>query len=96
MIYIPSTALNVIEVNVNLHHIYPGIELTLQVPQNIPYLVLDSSSTLIGFNEEPIKHGKFYHPQPGTDFIVLGQLYDEESKTLPLLPTSYLLNSTHS
>ena len=96
MQYIPDSSLNIIEVELNLQNIYPDNSFTINVPQDINYIVLDSSHTLIGFVFEPIKHVRFYHPHPGTDFNILGQFYDNYCQTLSLLKTSHLLSSIHS
>lgn len=96
MKYIPDSALNLFEAELNLSHIYPDTILKINQPENVNFIVLDSSHTLIGFEHEPIKNGKFYHPQPGTDFNILGQFYDNDGQTLSLLKTSHLLSSIHS
>lgn len=96
MQYIPDSSLNIIEVDLNLSGIYPETTFKINLPLDINFIVLDSSHTLIGFTHEPIKNGKFYHPQPGTDFNILGQFYDNDGNTLPLLSNSYILPSTQS
>lgn len=96
MQYIPDSSLNIIEADLDLSDIYPDKTFKVNVPQNILFIVLDQSNTLIGFTHEPIKHGKYFHPQPSTDFTILGQFYDNDGLTLPLLKNSYLLTSIHS
>lgn len=96
MQYIPDSSFNIIEADLDLNDIYPGKTFKINVPQNILFLVLDQSNTLIGFTHEPIKYKEYYHSQPATDFIVLGQFYDNDGSILPLLKDSYLLSSIHS
>ena len=97
MQYIPNPILNTEEIELNLNHIYKESALfKINIPSSHPFLVLDSSHTLIGFSHQPLKNSKFYHPQPGTDFMILGQLYTETGETLPLLNNSYLLSCTVS
>jgi len=97
MNFVPNPDLAISLVELDLSSFYQTeVKFNINQPNNVEYVVLDSSHTLIGFTHQPIKSGKFYHPQPGTDFIILGQIYDQDNKTLPLLTTSHLLESVTS
>lgn len=97
MNFVPNPDLAFELVELDLSSFYEReVKFNINQPTNVQHIVLDSSHTLIGFNSKPIKSGNYYHPQPGTDFIVLGQIFDKDNNTLPLLTTSYLLESVIS
>lgn len=96
MQFIPDSYFLTVEVDVDLSHIYKGFQLKIQQPIDVKFLVLDTSNTLIGYEQEPIKVGNYYHPQPGSDFVILGQLFDNDGTVLPLLEKQYLLDSVVS
>lgn len=97
MNFVPNPELVFEFVELDLSSFYE-IEVIFNInqPSDVKYIVLDSSHTLIGFNYQPIKSGNFYHPQPGSDFIILGQIFDKDNNTLPLLATSHLLEAVVS
>lgn len=93
MKFVPNVNIATESCDIDLSSFYKqDLTFTINIPIVFPYIVLDSSNTLIGFEYEPLLNSKYYHPQPGTNFVVLGQLYDNEGKELPLLPNSYLLS----
>lgn len=93
MQFIPDSYFLTAEVDLDLSHIYEGLHLKIQQPIDVKFIVLDASNTLIGYEQEPVQAGNYYHPQPGTDFVILGQLFDNDGSVLPLLDKQHLLSS---